>query len=131
MLMNAKELIDNIRATPDCLVLPPAGLPEINPEHVLPPDAADLYSLCGGLVLFESIAFPVTVLPPARVKLANRQIALLQDATDSDDISWSWYTIADDGNGDYFTVDCAPQRLGRCYNSFHETHGIAGQTPIV
>ncbi|MHC4502337.1 MAG: SMI1/KNR4 family protein [Planctomycetota bacterium] len=130
-MMNARELIHDIRATPDCVVFPPAGLPRLKPEHVLPADSADFYSLCGGLVLFRSIAFPVTILPPDRVKLANPQIALLDESVDSGDISWSWYTVAEDGNGDYFTLDCAPGRLGRCYNSFHETHGLAGQTPVV
>ena len=47
------------------------------------------------------------------------------------DISDLWFSIADDGNGDYLSIDLAPGRLGICYDSFHETHGVAGSTPVI
>ena len=47
------------------------------------------------------------------------------------EISWDWYTIAVTGNGDYFSIDLNPRRLGRCYDSNHETHALRGQTPIL
>jgi antitoxin YokJ len=72
--MNIRGLIDSIRATPDCIVLPPAGLPRLDAEHALPADLRDFfrhdldvdptahvlpddlrefYELCGGATLFQ------------------------------------------------------------------------------
>ncbi len=34
-----------------------------------------------------------------------------------DDISWSWYIIADSFGGIYVTIDLSKERLGRCYDS--------------
>ncbi len=48
-----------------------------------------------------------------------------------DDISWSWYVIAITDNGDHFSIDLSPERLGRCYDSFHETHALRGDTDVV
>lgn len=129
--MNTSELINEISGTPDCVVFPAAGLPQLKSKHVLPPDAADLYAACGGMVLFQSIAFPLTILPPAAVKLANPKIAFIDESECPDHISWNWYTIAEDGNGDFFTMDCSLERLGRCQNSFHETYAMEGQSPVV
>ena len=76
-----------------------------------------------------------TLLPPAHVLRANPVVTCMTDdmlaQDDHDDISWDWYTIAQTANGDYFTIDLHPQRLGRCYDSFHETHAMPGDSPIL
>ncbi len=137
--MKITEVIELIRATPDCIVFAPTTQPAINSQHILPNDVAEFYQHCGGLVLFQSISFPLTILPPQDVVLANPKITCLSRAELltldkdywSDDISWAWYTIAENGNGDYFTIDLNPQRLGLCYDSYYETHASVGDTPIV
>jgi len=47
------------------------------------------------------------------------------------EISMNWYIVVSDGNGDYLTIDLDRKRLGRCYDSFHETHALIGDTPII
>ena len=68
--------------------------------------------------------------PPEQVRPANQVLGL--DSGDGD-ISDAWCIIADTGEGssDYLTIDFDPARLGRCYDSFHETHGLVGDTPII
>ena len=46
-----------------------------------------------------------------------------------DDISASWYVIANDGSGEYLTIDLDPARLGRCYDSFSDPSWRGGLMP--
>lgn len=126
--MPLMETVQAIRSTLDCQVFPPAGLPEIGLPHVLPNDLREFYEVCGGLRLFQSAGYPVFIVSPNKLILANPVI--VGDVYE-DDISSDWYIIADDGNGDYFTIDLNSERLGRCYDSSHETHALPGETPIV
>ncbi len=54
-----------------------------------------------------------------------------QGETIEGDISETWYILADDLNGDYFTIDLSRERLGRCYDSFWDSHAQVGDSPIV
>ena len=133
--MNMEELLLRIRTTPGCRVNAPAGLPVIEEPHRLPDDVRKFYQLCGGLSLAENTPSSVTMVSPDKCVLANPVIlgatAELAHLTAGEDISWSWYIIADCGNGDYLTIDFSQERPGRCYDSAHETHGIIGDTPII
>jgi len=134
--MSIEELLIRIRATPGCRVDAPTGLPVIGESHYLPDDLRTFYQLCGGLSLAENTAYSVTIVPPTKCVLATpvilgEEVAELVRRTEGEDISWSWYILADYGNGDYLTIDLDRERLGRCYDSFHETHGLRGDTPIL
>lgn len=134
--MLVEELLLRIQTTADCRVDASRGLPLIKPAHRLPDDVRAFYHLCGGLSLAEHSSYPVRIVPPTRCVLANPVIlgearARSAQQEEGEDISWSWYLIADDYDGNYLTMDLAPARLGRCYDSFHETHGLAGDTPII
>jgi hypothetical protein len=48
-----------------------------------------------------------------------------------DDISASWHLIVDDTNGEYLTIDLSENRVGRCYDSFFDRHGVRGSCPII
>ena len=41
------------------------------------------------------------------------------------DISFDWF------GEQYVTIDLAPERLGRCYDSFWDRHGVPGECQIV
>jgi hypothetical protein len=133
--MSLQELLQRIQATSGCRVDEPSGLPLIEHPHQLPPDVRAFYQLCGGVYLGGQGRSPVRIVPPTQCLLANpvilgrRSEEARQDS--GDDISWSWYIIAQDENGDYLSIDFDQQRLGRCYDSFHETHGLVGDTPII
>ncbi|WP_342565752.1 SMI1/KNR4 family protein [Paenibacillus sp. FSL R7-0345] len=104
-------------------------MPEIlNPNHRLPADLLEFYSLCGGAVLFEGADYDIIIVPPDQLVPANPVI--LGEQFEEDRTS-SWYIIGDAGNSDYLTIDLATGRLGKCYESFHETHGLIGDCPVI
>jgi len=70
----------------------------------------------------------VEILSPSRVSSAN--IAILGEDF-PDDRSSEWVTVAALPNGDFISIDLDPDRLGRCYDSSHEVHGIVGSCAIV
>lgn len=126
--MAIDELLATIAGDAACQVYPPGGEPRLDHESALPDDVRRFYQLCGGVALFSEREYPIFVLPPNEVARANPVIVGQRVVGDRSD---AWYLIAHDGNGDYLTLDCGPERVGRCYDSFHETHGLAGQTPII
>lgn len=133
--MSLESLLTKIRVTPDCRLLAPAGLPLLGKSHSLPDDVREFYQLCGGVHMAEDTQYPIAIIPPTSCIPANPvllgEVAELAQQAQGDDISWTWYIIADCGNGDYVTIDFDQERLGRCYDSFHETYGLVGETPII
>lgn len=126
--MEIDDIIARLRATPGCEVFPPSGMPIINNWHVMPNDLRRFYEQCGGLSLFKERDYSLLIVPPSRCVLANPVIV---GEVAEEDISSSWYIIADDGSEDYLTIDLSQERLGRCYDSFHEVHGVAGSSPVI
>ena len=86
------------------------------------------YDLCGGAVLFESASYSVSIVTPQGVVPANPAI---RGEVIKGDISEMWYILADDLNGDYFSIDLSKERLGCCYDSFWDRHAQAGDCKIV
>jgi hypothetical protein len=48
-----------------------------------------------------------------------------------DDITSSWFIVARDPDDACLTIDLHPSRLGRCYDSFWDRHGIPGSCPVI
>jgi hypothetical protein len=48
-----------------------------------------------------------------------------------EDITSQWYIIASDGHRDYLTIDLSCQRLGKCYDSFWDRHGVVGECAVI
>ena len=127
--MSIKDLIEKIKETDDCVVRPSSGIPKIADKgHCLPSDLKEFYSLCGGMILFASKEYAIKIVEPNEFVLANPVII---GELYPEDISSQWYIIASDMNGDYITIDLSEKRLGRCYDSFWDRHGIVGDCPIV
>jgi hypothetical protein len=122
------RLVERIAGTEGCTVSLPAELPTIGPPHVLPVDVREFYELCGGATLFEDSDYPLVLVPPDQVVRANPVI--IGEACD-EDRSASWYIVARDLHRNYITIDCSQERLGRCYDSSFDRHGIAGSCPVV
>ncbi len=138
--MSVHELVARIAATPDCRVTTPfkrsdLHLPALHEGHVLPDDLLEFYEMCGGLSLFERSPCSMIIVPPTEVVLAN--IVLFpglrpeQLTSSFDDISWTWYLIAQNDSGEYLTIDLSKERAGRCYNSFMGYHANPGSSTIV
>lgn len=133
--MPLEKLLLRIQTTPGCKFHAPSGFSIINERHSLPNDLHQFYQFCRGLTLGEDTKYPIAIVPPIRCVQANPiflgDVTGLAQQAQGDDISWSWYIIADCSNGDYLTIDLDQDRLGRCYDSFHETYGLVGEMPII
>jgi hypothetical protein len=127
-MSNVIRLIQEAETLSNCEVYPASALPKLRSSHILPYDLEEFYKECGGMQLFNDSDFPYRVIPPIEIKSANLEI--LGEEVE-DDITNDWYTIVDCGNGDFITIDLHPERLGRCYDSFHETHGLVGDSAII
>jgi antitoxin YokJ len=57
-------------------------------------------------------------------------MAIIGEAT-GDGVERSWYALADVQDGNYLAIDLHPQRLGRCYDCFHETFGEPGYCAVI
>ncbi len=42
-----------------------------------------------------------------------------------------WYLLARGSSGEGISIDLHPDRLGRCYDSFWDRHGLAGSCPVI
>ena len=126
--MSTQDLIELIRSTPHCNLLDPAGLPAPAGDHVLPEDVREFYESAGGAELFIDRDYGAHILPPSLVEPANPVIV---GELCEYDISSSWYLIARTTESEYLTIDFKPQRLGKCYDSFFDRHGVAGSCPVI
>ena len=127
--MEVKGLIELVKNISDCEVYPPDGYPEtLNDKHLLPDDLKDFYTLCGGLGLFLESDYPIYISSPKEFVAANPVIV---GELCPDDMSSEWYIIADDKDGQYITIDLSSKRLGLCYDSFWDRHGLLGDCPII
>lgn len=129
------QLLNLIGRTPDCVVNPAQGLPTIDSNHVLPDDLIEFYKLCGGVSFFSSSAYYMEILPPDRFVLANPVIFIGVGESELrasiSDISWSWYIVGEGANRQFMTIDLSSERLGRCYDSFWDSHAMPGYSPII
>jgi hypothetical protein len=127
-----EELVRRIRLRPGCSLVPPKGLPAAMPEtdDQLPDDLARFYELCGGGDLFAGSGFGFYLSDPEEVVPVDMErLGKVYNA----DISASWYIVARaHASGlDEVSIDLAPERLGRCYESFFDTHRMKGSCPVV
>lgn len=138
--MDVSDFVDRLRALADCVVHPPTGLPAVRDGLVLPDDLAEFYGLCGGVVLFADADLPLRVsgpgeLVPAAPRLLTEEIAAqaLREAPDS--VVSTCFVIVDNGEGgateEHVVIDLHPSRLGRCYETFWDRFGLAGDMPVV
>lgn len=129
MNRDIREMISEINHLDGCEIYPQSGMPVIlHSNHQLPADLQEFYSFCGGAVLFAGADYAITIVPPEQFVPANPVIIGEQV---EDDITADWYIIGDAGNSDYITIDLASGRLGKCYESFFDTHGLVGDCAVI
>jgi hypothetical protein len=123
--MSIAALIERTAQSAGCHVHLPIAVPR---GLALPDDLAEFYRRCAGVDLFLDRDYAVSLLGPADLQPSNAVILAEQYP---DDITATWYTIGRTPDSDYLSIDLAPERLGRCYDSFYELHGVAGSCPII
>jgi antitoxin YokJ len=123
-----EQVLEAVRVAPGCSVAAPRGLPEVRHGDCLPIDLIEFYSLCGGVSLFGASTYPIRIVEPSEFVRANPAIV---GADCPDDISDYWYIVARGGLEEAISIDCNRERLGRCYDSFWDRHGVVGSCRVV
>ena len=126
--MDILKMLDKIRNTQGCIVYSPCGLPTLNEGSNLPNDLKVFYENCGGVSFFVDSAYGITIVGPEEMILAN---PIIVGELCEEDISSKWYIIGKDNDNNYITIDLAKERLGRCYDSFWDRHGVVGECAVV
>ncbi len=128
-----KRLLSQLSGLEGCSVDYSAAT--ISPENLeeaygvaLPNDLREFVNLCNGVHLFEYAECPIHILGLDRMHRSN---TVIRGVDGEGHPSYSWFLIADLENGDYVSIDLAPERSGKCYQSFWTTHSLVGQSPIV
>ena len=124
--MDILKMLDKIRNTQGCIVYSPCGLPTLNEGVDLPNDLKVFYENC--VCFFTDSAYGFTIVSPEEMVLAN---PIIVGELCGEDISSEWYIIGKDTENNYITIDLAKERLGRCYDSFWDRHGVVGECAIV
>jgi antitoxin YokJ len=132
--MRIADLLRTLQSSvPNCRILPAVGLPGLPAGHLLPDDLREFYHLCGGVFVREHSGFPLFIVSPVRLVPANPVIMVGLSDTQlvrwAEDLSSSWFILAEGENATYVTIDLSPQRLGQCYDSFWDRH--PDNSPII
>jgi hypothetical protein len=123
-------ILDEIRRTPDCEIIPPRGLPSLPGGLALPPDLREFYEVTGGAVLFSNrvCAGRVRIVGPDEIHRID--LAITGDEFATGPFEW-WFAIADFMDGDYVAIDLNPEHSGLCYDAFHETFAMPGYVSVI
>ena len=127
--MELNVIIEKMKENENFIVREPKGKPQIKGKHILPEDVVAFYEMCGGIECYvKGEAYPIRILAPEEVVQAN---PVLVGEECEEDISSSWYLIADAEDGNYISIDFDKERNGRCYESFFDTHALRDNCPVV
>ncbi|SUB88390.1 SMI1 / KNR4 family [Porphyromonas macacae] len=121
------EILTEIENTKDCTVSklerPIKKLP-----FELPKDLEYYLKNYSSIVLFQNADYSIKIVGVSEFKRAN-PVIVGEEA--EDDISHNWYIIADDNNSQYITIDLTKDKLGYCYDSFWDRHGVVGEQAVI
>lgn len=126
--MDVLEILSKIRDTSGCTVYSPCGMPVLSKGVNMPDDLKVFYENSGGVSLFADKEFGFTIVGPQEMVLAN---PIIVGELCPGDISSEWYIICKDTGNNYITIDLSKERLGKCYDSFWDRHGVAGECTVV
>lgn len=124
-----EKLIEEVRTLKNCIVLPPTHRPFLSKnEHKLPTDIEKFYEICGGIELYNTSDYSITIVPPDEFSLAN---PIIVGEMCEGDITADWFIIGIGSTSEYITIDLSSKRLGRCYDSYSDRHGVVGENSII
>lgn len=96
---------------------------------IVPADLARFFELCGGMQLFPRSDYPMRIFCPREFGIAN--VRIVGEMALPGSISNSWYAVAEGRSNEFIAIDLDPEELGRCYDSFWETHADPGNSPTI
>lgn len=121
------RLLENIKNNSDCLINRSCGQPLLRTGEKLPDDLKLFYEKCGG-VKFNNTRFQFEIVSPKEMVLAN---PIIVGELCEEDISSEWYIIGKDNENNYISIDLGEKRIGRCYDSFWDRHGVVGECSVI
>ena len=119
--------LKSISETSDCKLLRREKPINIEVEFILPDDLRFYFENYNSITFWEKSSYPVKIVGIEGFKKAN-PIIIGEDVPD--DISNNWFIIAED-SPQFITIDLFKERLGKCYDSFWDRHGVVGEQPII
>lgn len=96
-------------------------------EH-LPNDLLYFFEHYEEITLFNDSPYSIQIVGIDNFKKAN-PVILGEEI--EEDRSNDWYIIAYGLNSQYVTIDLSEDKLGYCYDSFWDRHGVVGENPII
>jgi hypothetical protein len=128
-LKSLEQTVDELQSRPDCHFRPAAGKPSIPSDLRLPPDLASFYERFSEARLFCEDGDPrQSILPPHEFVQVGTYIF---GYPTTEGIERTWYAIANVQDGNFLAIDLLPDRVGRCYDCFHETYGLPGHCKVI
>jgi hypothetical protein len=112
-------ILDELRSRGDCVFRPATRLPTLAEGLVLPPDLAAFYARFGEAKLFGRTSDPRYHILPANEFMQIGHAVYGERCRTP--LQASWYALAHVQDGNYIAIDCHRDRLGYCYDVFHET----------
>ncbi|RPD43598.1 SMI1/KNR4 family protein [Hymenobacter sediminis] len=127
-MKNLEDFLATIASTNDCVVAKRLSPLPLQIEYSLPTDLQYYLENYSSIKLFKSAEYPLEIVGAEDFLRANPVII---GEEIEDDISNNWFIIATDGKSQYITIDLSKERLGKCYDSFWDRHGVAGEQPVI
>jgi hypothetical protein len=122
-----QRILTAISETSDCKLLRREHPINIEVGFKLPDDLRYYFENYKSITFWEKSNYSVKIVGIEGFKKAN-PIIIGEDVPD--DISNNWFIISND-NPQFITIDLFKERLGKCYDSFWDRHGVVGEQPII
>lgn len=122
------EILKKIENFEDCIISKYDLSKVINIEYNLPDDLKYYLENYNDIILFKSSDYSIKINGITNFIKAN---PIIIGEEIPDDRSFDWFIIAQDDNSQYITIDLSIERLGFCYDSFWDRHGLVGEQPII
>jgi hypothetical protein len=122
-----QRILKSISETNDCKLVRREKPINIEVEFILPDDLRFYFENYNSITFWEKSNYSVKIVGIEDFKKAN---PIITGEDVPDDINNNWFIIAED-NPQFITIDLFKERLGKCYDSFWDRHGIVGEQPII
>jgi len=129
--MQLEKLIELIEKNSGCYVKQPNF--DIHLLEQIPDDLRRFYDLTDGILLFENEPYSIEIIGREEFIPINQIFFSIDERKDLEgEISNNWFLIGkNDSLGQYVSIDLSEGKEGQCYDSFHETHGLVGDSSII
>jgi len=126
--MMMEEIIKKIDNDEHCQLLEKRSDLNLPDSYHIPEDMKLYYSYCGGANLFHNKDYQWNILSPNDINNACETV--INEPCEATELEY-FFCIAEDGNGDYLAINLGKENNGVIVDAFHETFGLAGDTPVI